>query len=125
MGTFFVPKTSIQRIPEKPVVDRKTSGIPVAFYTCPAGKKAIFEGYIVCFNTGAAATAFVRSPDGTFNLATWSATGGTTDLLDDLAEGVPFRTRIELEAGETITVDQSLGSNAEFEINGTVKELPA
>lgn len=116
---------NVQRIPEVPINLRSVTQ-PTDFYTCPAGKKAIFKGYVVCTGRGAAATASLRDPTDSFNVAKWtSSTTIQNSSWDVLRVGTPVFVTLELNAGEVIKTTQDSGTNAEFDVVGKILELPA
>jgi hypothetical protein len=126
MGTFFVPKTSVQTIPEKPL-QREVIG-PQTIYTCPTGKKAIAIFRVYCESLGAASTTALRTPDDATDYASWRSAGSGVDdpwKPGILAVGVIISVKFQLDAGEEIKFTQSSGTNAEWVVAGSVKELPA
>jgi len=112
---------------------------PNTWYTCPAGKKAIVKGRVTCTGTGAAAEARFSIagvimfrfavfggnvaqvfPDGTANY-----TNTTPTVINSTPLNVFREFETTLAAGETIITSQDSGTNAEFNLFGSVKELPA
>jgi len=123
----------VQKIPEFEINDRVVVQ-PHTWYTCPAGKKAIVKGSVVCTGRGAAATAdfdvasitmfrwnsailitatetqnYIDTP-----LALTTFNGGQTAFFD-----------VELSAGDTIETNQNTGTNAEFNVFAKVQETAA
>lgn len=94
---------------------------PTTWYTCPTGKNAKVVGTATCIDTGAAATATLAFA-GVVH-ATWLATGGSSVLLDDLAEQFVLEWTAFLAAGETIITDQNTGTNAQFKVQMEVEEF--
>jgi len=119
----LVARNQAQKIPETPINSR-TVVQPSTHYTCPTGKKAILDILVVCTGLGAATQAHLRDPTDTFNLKTWTGAGGTEENATDLQPKFGARLKLELQAGETIKTTQNAGTNAEFNINGTILELP-
>lgn len=124
--SFETPLNTTQRISEKKISSR-TVVQPSVHYTCPAGKKAIFKGIVQCTSLGAATNASLRDVDDAFNLARWTTATGTRQNVDwtVLIVGVLINVELELEAGDEIKTVQNSGTNAEFNVVGTVLELPA
>jgi len=118
-----VALTSVQKIPTAAINIRRVVS-PFAFYTCPAGKKAIVKGTAEVTGTGAAATVDLNAA-GT-SIAEWQSAGGNLndDVPQNMAIGVRFFFEIQLDAGETIDYDQNAGTNAEMNFNAEVHETP-
>jgi len=116
----------VQKIPETALNERVVLQ-PNTYYTCPSGKKARVSGTITCTGRGAAAEAYLRDPSDSFNYAKWVVTGsavdveGTRVLRVDQALTFDF----ELDAGDVIKTTQDAGTNAEFNVNLKILELPA
>jgi len=127
--------TSTQKIPEFAVNERIVLQ-PNTYYTCPAGKKAICKGTVVCTGTGAGA-------QGRFSVAgvimfRWVVAGASptniaipkdASILTGAGGGVVFpyvetiqSFDVELEAGDTIETSQDSGTNAEFNVFMKVQE---
>lgn len=125
MGTVFIAKTSQQQIPEIPINNREVVQ-PANHYTCPAGKKAIFKGYVICTGLGASTSAFLRDPSDSFNIQEWTTSTTTEPFSSVVGIGIKVPTTLELTASQSIRTTQNLGAtNAEFEVIGTILELPA
>lgn len=123
MGTQFIAKTNQQQIPEIAISARSTS-TPFTFYSCPTGKKARFDGYVNCTNTGAASVASWRAPTNLFNWISWEPALPLS--AGNLLVGNRFRVdNFQMDAGDGIFVTQDIGTNAEFEVIGKILELPA
>lgn len=115
---------SVQKIPTVGINIRRTLS-PFAFYTCPAGKKAVIKGSAVVDNTGAAVTVDLNAAGN--SIAEWQFSGGGTDpnVPQDLALGTLFKFEIQLDAGETLDYSQNTGTNASINVNAMVQETPA
>jgi len=94
---------------------------PTTWYTCPTGKVATVKGTCTCIDTGAAAIATLSFAGVVY--ATWLATGGSSVLLDDLAEQFVLVWTANLAAGETIITDQDSGTNAQFKVQMEIEEF--
>lgn len=118
------PLNQIQKIPTIQILRQDTSGHPITYYTCPAGKKAIIEGKATCLGIGAAATVDINAAG--ISICEWQSAGGGTliQVPQDLAVGVEFPFRVQLAAGETLTSSQNSGSNANIFMNAEVTETP-
>lgn len=119
----IVSRNQIQKTNKRTLNQQNTSGHPITFYTCPAGKIAVIKGTIVCSSTGAAATVDFNVAG--ISLCEWQASGGGTDpnVPQDLVVGFLFHFEVNLSAGETIATNMSSGSNANTTINIVIEEL--
>jgi len=101
------------------------TGSDITLYTCPVGKQAKLIGYCRCDNTGAATTADLIL--GGLPTAEWQATGGVTDINtpQNLAENTQYPFEQVLDAGGTIRLTQSSGTNADFNGCVEIQERPA
>jgi len=120
-------RNQIQTIPTTPLVTRLTS--PATIYTCPTGKKALITGVVRCDSRGAA-------NDVDFNVAgvvlyAWSTDAaqplGYLQVPRDLSTadgGQEAMIDIQLDAGETITYSQDIGSNASMDFFLKIQETP-
>ena len=116
------PLTTAQKIQEIQINSRTTTQ-PTEHYECPAGKKAIFNGFVQCTSIGASAETQLRDPKDGFNIVEWGATSLANGRL---ATGLKATiTNFQLEAGDTIkTTQDTPATNAEFNVVGTILELP-
>jgi len=139
--TFTIQvKTNQSQLAKIPVSGRVTLQ-PETWYTCPAGKRAVCKGRVICTGTGAAAEArlsfagiivfrWVNKPAGqpfiNINIQddtaiTFSNNGVAVGTLINV-----YRTfEIELAAGETVISSQDAGTNAEINLFMEVEELAA
>lgn len=122
----IIPLNQTQRIPEIKI-DEESTTQPHTYYTCPTGKKAFFEGVVMCTTRAASPQASLRDPSDTFDFIVWNGTAisGDNEQLRSLAEGVSRRVKLRLDAGDVIKTAQSVGTTAQFIVIGKVLELPA
>jgi len=123
----------VQKIPEFEINDRIVLQ-PHTWYTCPAGKKAIVKGSVVCTGRGAAATADFDVAG--ITMFRWDRSGAlasgapenyieTPLILTTGSGGQTAFFDVELSAGDTIETNQNTGTNAEFNVFAKVQETAA
>lgn len=119
MTTKLIPSNLAQKIVTEPVVGRVVLQ-PHTWYTCPAGKKAIVEGKVVCTGLGAAAS--VRANAAGVRFVEWqgAAVGDKILVIQTYHEF-----KIQLAAGETLDTSQDSGTNGEIDMFCEVQETPA
>lgn len=112
---------NVSSIPTIAINVRKTLS-PFVFYLCPAGKKAIIKGTAVCDNTGAAANVSLVAAG--VSIAKWLAAGGqgNQNKPREMSVEVQFDFEIQLDAGDSISYSQDVGTNASIDFNAMVQE---
>jgi len=131
MPVDIIPKQSAQKLQQFPILPRRTIIQPTVWYTCPVGKKAVVAGTAQSTGLGAAGTGDLDV--GGITKFRW-VTGAPSSIIDNcrpapnqlrvvLRERCPFR--IELAAGEIVETNQSVGTNAEFNLDLEVFETDA
>jgi len=128
----LIPSNVSQKIPTEPITGRVVLQ-PHTWYTCPAGKKAVIKGSVVCTGRGAAATAdfdaasvtLFRWDKSTIIVATetWNYRDTPLELTTHKGGQTAFF-EVQLAAGETIETTQNTGTNAEFNVFAKVQETP-
>jgi len=122
---------TVQKIPEFEINDRIVLQ-PHTWYTCPAGKKALVKGSVVCTGRGAAATADFDIAG--ITIYRWDKSTQRVNQEDAQNEPLILSTfgggqsglfEVELSAGDTIETNQNSGTNAEFNVFAKVQETPA
>jgi len=132
MTTKLTVRNSAQNIPTFEINGRIVLQ-PHTWYTCPAGKKALVKGSVVCTGRGAAATAdfdiasitLFRWDKSTIIVATetWNYRDTPLELTTHKGGQTAFFD-VELSAGDTIETNQNTGTNAEFNVFAKVQESP-
>lgn len=132
MVSQLIPSNVSQKIPTEPITGRVVLQ-PHTWYTCPAGKKAVIKGSVVCTGRGAAATAdfdaasvtLFRWDKSTIIVATetWNYRDTPLELTTHKGGQTAFF-EVQLAAGETIETTQNTGTNAEFNVFAKVQETP-
>lgn len=106
------------RIQEIPLLGRIVLQ-PHTWYTCPAGKRAIVNGVAACTSFGEQASkARLRAGGEIIRSCTATGVTGTVDV--PVNEVFPFS--VGLNSGQSIQTTQSVGTNAEWEINAFIME---
>lgn len=131
MSGVTVPLGSVQKLPTIPITPVRTVVQPTTWYTCPAGKKAIVKGIVVCTGRGAAANADFRSRGeimfswikNTAVIAGFDYINAPRQLTTSNSGQYAFF-EVELAAGEIIQTTQNSGTNAEFNVFADVQETP-
>jgi len=139
MTTKLIPSNAVQKIPTFEINGRVILQ-PNTWYTCPAGKKAIVKGSVVCTGTGAGAEArfavagtikYRWIPDPGSQTAGMTLPRNISVLVNALGNttfpwiNTEQEFNVELAAGETIVTSQDSGTNAEFNLFASVQETPA
>lgn len=119
----IIARNQQQSSNKRTIFRNDTSGYPITYYTCPAGKVARITGNWLCDDTGAAATVDLVAAS--VSIAEVQATGGGTDpnIPQDLAEGLLFQFEANLAATETLQCTQNTGTNANTKINASIEEF--
>ena len=125
----IIAKTGVQQQIKIPISGRVVIQ-PNTWYTCPAGKRAICKGTVLCDSRGAAATATFQAAG--ISIFRWDRSAlfsplayiDTPSSLSDGSGGQTALFEIELAAGEIIQTIQNVGTNAAFELLMEVLELP-
>lgn len=115
---------TLQRMVEIPLNNR-TVVQPTVWYTCPAGKRALITGQCKLDNYGAASAVYFQVNSAViheFNINDKTYNGSS------YIQHQSYRTRsfqVELGAGDQLKTTQDIGTNAEFNVNAKILELPA
>ena len=85
------------------------------WYSCPVGRKAHYKGYAILDNLGAAANVHLEL----------NPTGGTK--ISELMVAADDRVDVEgdMQAGDDLGYDQSIGTNATIDGNFVIQETRA
>lgn len=115
MVSIDVPRNAAQRIPSFPLNVRKVNETPAEFYTCPVGRKATIKGSCICTGLGAAAEVRLNADAiPTLRFIAADVTAVISKVFD-----------IQLDAGETLSKSQDVGTNGELDLTCLVTESPA
>jgi len=119
----IISRNQVQKTNQRVIERGDTSGYPLTYYTCPAGKIAKIKGTWICNDTGAAATVDLNVAGTSY--AEVQASGGGTDpnIPQDLAEGLLFKFEIQINATETLACSQNTGTNANTRLNIVIEEF--
>jgi len=112
MVSVLTPRNTVQGIPTTPFIARLTATTQL-WYTCPAGKKARFRGYVIPDAFGAGTSLHVVAASQQV-----SSDFTVVNIQSPFIEG-------DLEAGETLGYTQDSGTNASVDGVWSIQESPA